>query len=84
MFNLTLSDGQGFVASTGDVALLIAQSNAYDTPGSIGLRVFGITATATIGIDISGDGDAGPGSVGLIGLSGAVGWPAGASAALPR
>ncbi|MDB5321251.1 MAG: hypothetical protein JWN40_2882 [Phycisphaerales bacterium] len=51
VFNLTIADADGFVASSGPQTLTSALSNAYDGPGSIALRVNTPTIGDTITLD---------------------------------
>jgi MYXO-CTERM domain-containing protein len=51
VFNLSVADAQGLVATTGNVTLTSAQSNLYDTAGSAALRVNGPAIGDTITID---------------------------------
>lgn len=72
VFNLTVTDADGLVASTGNRTLLSSLSDAYDTAGSVGIRVNGPTQGNTIAIDnFSATATPEPGSLALLGLAGA-------------
>jgi hypothetical protein len=68
-FNLTVTDAQGLVASTGNVTLLSGQSDAYDGPGSVALRVNGVAVGDTIAID-NFAATPEPGTAGLVAIGG--------------
>lgn len=51
VFNFTVSDAQGLVASTGNQTLTSAMSNAYDGAGSVGVRMNWSASTGATTLD---------------------------------
>ncbi len=51
VFNLTVTDPDGLVATSGNQTLTSALSNAYDGSGSVAFRVNGVAVNDTIAID---------------------------------
>jgi MYXO-CTERM domain-containing protein len=71
VFNLTVSNANGLVASTGDRTLLSSATDAFDTAGSVAIRVNGPAQGNTIAIDnFSATPTPEPGSVAAIALAG--------------